>query len=112
MDDKLYVADKGMKDVEASPLRQHDAESVKAAEMAEYNNMSIWTRLGVTPESFKQRTSADKTNQVNQSLRSRHLHMIAIGGSIGGRLNELCSQPELTTLRSWPICRFWICLEH
>lgn len=44
------------------------------------------TRLGVTPASFKRRTLADKHNQLNQSMKGRHLHMIAIGGSIGAGL--------------------------
>ncbi|KIV96965.1 hypothetical protein PV10_00775 [Exophiala mesophila] len=46
----------------------------------------FWTRMGCTPESFKPRTLADKHNQLNQTLRSRHMHMIAIGGSIGAGL--------------------------
>ena len=44
---------------------------------------SKWTRMGITPSSFKRRTLADKNNQLNRTLRSRHLTMIAIGGSIG-----------------------------
>lgn len=47
---------------------------------------SFATRLGVTPESFKRRTLADKHNQLNKTLKSRHLNMIAIGGSIGAGL--------------------------
>ena len=47
------------------------------------HQLSFWTRMGCTPESFTRRTAADKHNQLNQTLRSRHLHMIAIGGSIG-----------------------------
>lgn len=47
---------------------------------------NLLTRLGVTPASFKRRTLADKHNQLNQSMKSRHLHMIAIGGSIGAGL--------------------------
>lgn len=43
---------------------------------------SFATRLGITPQSFKRRTLADAHNQLNQTLKSRHLHMIAIGGSI------------------------------
>jgi hypothetical protein len=35
--------------------------------------------MGCTPESFKRRSTTDKHNQLNQALRSRHLHMIAIG---------------------------------
>ncbi|KAK2861249.1 hypothetical protein FQN49_004394 [Arthroderma sp. PD_2] len=48
--------------------------------------LGFWTRMGCTPESFKRRTLADKHNQLNQTLKSRHLHMIAIGGSIGAGL--------------------------
>jgi amino acid transporter len=47
---------------------------------------SFLTRLGVTPSSFKRRTLADKHNQLNQSMKTRHLHMISIGGSIGAGL--------------------------
>lgn len=47
---------------------------------------SFWTRMGVTPESFKQRTLSDKHNQLNKTMKTRHLHMIAIGGSIGAGL--------------------------
>lgn len=50
------------------------------------SKLSFWTRLGVTPESFKKRTLADKHNQLNQTLKGRHLNMIAIGGSIGAGL--------------------------
>lgn len=42
----------------------------------------FWTRMGCTPESFKPRTLADKHNQLNQTLRSRHMHMIAIGKTL------------------------------
>ena len=45
----------------------------------EYNKLGFWTRMGCTPESFKPRNAADKQNQLNQTLRSRHMHMIAIG---------------------------------
>ncbi|QSS54787.1 hypothetical protein I7I53_02451 [Histoplasma capsulatum var. duboisii H88] len=42
--------------------------------------------MGCTPESFKRRTLADKHNHLNQTLTSRHLRMIAIGGGIGAGL--------------------------
>lgn len=48
--------------------------------------LGIWTRMGFTPKSFQRRTKADVHNQLNQSLKTRHLHMIAIGGSIGAGL--------------------------
>lgn len=44
-----------------------------------YNELPFWTRMGCTPDSFKPRTLEDKHNQLNQTLRSRHMHMIAIG---------------------------------
>ncbi|KAK0664157.1 Amino-acid permease inda1 [Lasiodiplodia hormozganensis] len=51
-----------------------------------HEKLGIWTRMGFTPESFQRRTKADVHNQLNQSLKTRHLHMIAIGGSIGAGL--------------------------
>ena len=46
----------------------------------------LMTRLGLTADSFKRRTGADEHNQLNKTLKSRHLNMIAIGGSIGAGL--------------------------
>ncbi len=57
-----------------------------AAEHDDGHQYSFWTRMGVTPESFKRRTLADKHNQLNKTLSGRHLSMIAIGGSIGAGL--------------------------
>lgn len=48
--------------------------------------LGFWTRMGCTPESFKRRKPSNEHNQLNQTLKSRHLHMIAIGGSIGAGL--------------------------
>lgn len=47
---------------------------------------SRMTRLGLTADSFRRRTLEDKHNQLNKTLKSRHLSMIAIGGSIGAGL--------------------------
>jgi len=47
-----------------------------------YKELPFWTRMGCTPDSFRPRTLADKHNQLNQTLRSRHMHMIAIGKTI------------------------------
>ena len=44
-----------------------------------HTQLPFWTRMGVTPDSFRQRTLDDKHNQLNQTLKSRHMHMIAIG---------------------------------
>ena len=64
-------------DVEA--VTKYDDEDVG-------QQLSFWTKMGCTPESFKPRTKADASNQLNQTLKHRHLHMIAIGGSIGAGL--------------------------
>ncbi len=48
-----------------------------------HEKLGFWTRMGCTPESFKQRTSSKDDNLLNHTLKPRHLHMIAIGGSIG-----------------------------
>ncbi|OJD17113.1 hypothetical protein AJ78_02757 [Emergomyces pasteurianus Ep9510] len=64
--------------LEGSPVLEGTAES--------QSELGFWTRMGCTPESFKKRTLADKHNQLNQTLKGRHLHMIAIGGSIGAGL--------------------------
>lgn len=47
---------------------------------------SMLTRMGLTPQSFQRRTKSDKNNQLNQTMKTRHLNMIAIGGSIGAGL--------------------------
>jgi yeast amino acid transporter len=54
----------------------------------DYYGLSIWGRAGFTPESFKRRheTDANRHNKLNQTMKGRHLHMIAIGGSIGAGL--------------------------
>jgi len=46
----------------------------------------LMTRLGLSADSFKKRTLADEHNQLNKTLKGRHLNMIAIGGSIGAGL--------------------------
>lgn len=46
----------------------------------------LMTRLGFSPDSFRERTAVDKHNNLNKTLKARHLNMIAIGGSIGAGL--------------------------
>lgn len=60
-----------------------DGEILTAATGARPN---FWTRMGLTGESFKRRTLSDKHNQLNKTMKKRHLNMIAIGGSIGAGL--------------------------
>jgi amino acid transporter len=44
---------------------------------------SFMTRNGLNVESFKRRPVGGKMVVLDKSMKTRHLHMIAIGGSIG-----------------------------
>lgn len=63
----------------SSPERRLSVAGDKDVQGDVYHKLPFWTRMGCTPESFKRRTLEDKNNQLNQTLRSRHMHMIAIG---------------------------------
>jgi amino acid transporter len=54
----------------------------------DYYGLNFWGRMGFSPASFKRRvdTDANRHNKLNQTMKGRHLHMIAIGGSIGAGL--------------------------
>jgi len=52
----------------------------------QYDRPGFWTRNGCTLESFKERKAIDGLAQLNHTMKTRHLHMIAIGGSIGAGL--------------------------
>jgi len=67
-----------------SPLAQSPSHT--NGEYYDTERPPFLTRLGVTPDSFRRRTLADKHNQLNKTLKTRHLNMIAIGGSIGAGL--------------------------
>jgi hypothetical protein len=66
-------------DAAGIPRGEGSGQDFKVAETHEDYMLPFWTRMGCTPESFKRRSTTDKHNQLNQALRSRHLHMIAIG---------------------------------
>jgi hypothetical protein len=67
-----------------SPLAQ--SPSNVNGEYYDTERPGLATRMGVTAESFKRRTISDKHNQLNKTMKARHLNMIAIGGSIGAGL--------------------------
>jgi amino acid transporter len=48
-----------------------------------YRNQDFMTRNGLNFESFKPREFGSDLNSLEKSMKTRHLHMIAIGGSIG-----------------------------
>lgn len=75
--------DKSEKDGGASPAHSPTAEYDSENTITVHEQLSFWTRMGMTPKSFTRRTSSKDDNLLNHTLKPRHLHMIAIGGSIG-----------------------------
>jgi amino acid transporter len=67
-----------------SPLEKSSSHS--NGDYVESSQLPLMTRLGLTADSFKRRSAADEHNQLNKTLKTRHLNMIAIGGSIGAGL--------------------------
>lgn len=53
-----------------------DSEEHKQAIYDQKHPVSKWTRMGVTPASFKRRIIEGEDNQLNQTVKMRHLHMI------------------------------------
>lgn len=80
------VVPENEKGVKVSPSPDYDSGDGQILTAATGLRPGIWTRLGLTPESFRRRTLADKHNQLNKTMKKRHLNMIAIGGSIGAGL--------------------------
>ncbi|KAL8689309.1 MAG: hypothetical protein Q9224_004667 [Gallowayella concinna] len=76
----------------SSPDEKHDVapayeDSDKLSlgrDNSEWNQLGFWTRNGCTIESFKRRKGP--IGNLNATMKPRHLHMIAIGGSIGAGL--------------------------
>lgn len=62
-----------------SPTRGQHHKTVADAVAQE----PLMTRLGLTLDSFKPRDYGRGIVELERSMKSRHLHMIAIGGSIG-----------------------------
>ena len=92
-DDKKEYAEGEKVAVDNSPVYEAGEAGVGTIKRDFVNNedyyaLSFWGRMGFTPASFKRRpANADNShNQLNQTMKGRHLHMIAIGGSIGAGL--------------------------
>ena len=60
--------------------REHKTSAPIADAVAEE---PITTRLGLSLDSFKPRTYGRGIVELDRAMKARHLHMIAIGGSIG-----------------------------
>lgn len=79
MDSKDVPSEKAAGSTSTTP--EYDSDNIVYTHESE--KLGFWTRIGVTPESFKRRTTSAGDNLLNHTLKPRHLHMIAIGGSIG-----------------------------
>jgi len=78
--EKQYKAD------EASASSVDAGRNPMAAAAPVYKELPLMTRMGCSVDSFRRRPDIDLSNNLNQTLKPRHLHMIAIGGSIGAGL--------------------------
>ncbi|PSR76033.1 amino acid permease-domain-containing protein [Coniella lustricola] len=67
----------------AYPSPEPPADGHKRNIAEEARNEPLLTRLGVTLDSFKKRDYGRGIVELDRSMKTRHLHMIAIGGSIG-----------------------------
>lgn len=48
-----------------------------------FQDEDFWTRVGLSPRSFQKRHYGRGIVEMDRALKKRHLHMIALGGSIG-----------------------------
>lgn len=59
------------------------ATSSEAVQEGAVRDANFYTRNGLNLESFKLRDYGKGVVELDRSIKPRHLHMIAIGGSIG-----------------------------
>jgi yeast amino acid transporter len=71
-------------DPEKGSTSSNPSRDVRMGETGPYT--SKWTRMGITLDSFKIRTEADEQRLLNESLKPRHLAMIALGAGLGAGL--------------------------
>ncbi|GAB0135713.1 Amino-acid permease inda1 [Epichloe bromicola] len=69
------------------PVVQSDAADSKVVAgpqfAATFQEEDFWTRCGLSGKSFQKRYYGRGLVEMDRAMKSRHLHMIAIGGSIG-----------------------------
>jgi amino acid transporter len=83
MDPKDSPADE--KGSSAPPVDSHEGKThIAEGKTHEFQReQNFWTRNGLNLESFKPREYGRGLVELERSMKPRHLHMIAIGGSIG-----------------------------
>lgn len=68
---------------ELSDYEEPKAPASSTGQGAPREPISKWTSAGVTLESFKRREYGNGIAEFERPMKSRHVQMIAIGGSIG-----------------------------
>ena len=75
------------KGLESPPPPAYEPEQEQPAEGTWRDKETFWTKNGLSLASFKPRPAGAGAGagavELDKSMKSRHLHMIAIGGSIG-----------------------------
>jgi yeast amino acid transporter len=71
-------------DPEKGSTSSTPSRDVRMGETGPYT--SKWARMGIALDSFKIRTEADEQRQLSESLKPRHLAMIALGAGLGAGL--------------------------
>jgi len=72
-----------MKDGDSPSLQPKHETSHSTEAAATVREESLMTRMGLNLTSFRKRNYGAEIVELDRPMRTRHLHMIAIGGSIG-----------------------------
>lgn len=78
----LEAKDVDVGKAEAS-LPAYSQDNYNVGVVDEPEQLDFWTRNGLNASSFKRRKGDFGISELNKNMKTRHMHMIAIGGSIG-----------------------------
>lgn len=78
--DGVIAAEKGG---DVVPEYEGSTQVIPKQEDNTYAEEDFWTRNGLNMKSFTRKHYGDGLVELDRPMKARHLHMIAIGGSIG-----------------------------